>query len=492
MPNIRVMNWNIQDLSWNKIQINGMATAIARTVVAQQVDILVVVEVCKTNVALLMNHLSAALNAAAGGGTAYQSWFLSHETGTEHYGFIVKDLGLVRPLRYQPNVNTPDGTAASPLRNLEQVRWTSWPDNNTWGQVPAPLPNPPRIPLVDIHSRRPRERQASAKQFRGQTLQHGGYSEGLGYRMPCLALFKVRTANGAYILPIVCCHYAAVRSSTQNNFLAQSQVKQLPQLHIARLYSKEQHLYVNPAQNPPPLSGHLDIDGGANPSPGTLVQNILFTGDFNLDFQSNSGAVNAAHIPRANRLAYDAITPTQEAGGSATPAAQPGNAPQGNAPNVPFTAFSDPPVTSDILPQRLRAAVTTEGTIFREYDPANPPANVPVNTQVIRGATYDNFFYGGAQVRNTVGNFGVGNVDTGHVIDLAANIIQPGAVPAAGQIDVSGPAAHFAALGRRNATHAPNLQANVNANQPLNNIDRWIGAGLVSDHVPVVLEFVCP
>lgn len=496
MPNIRVMNWNIEKLSWTKMQINGMATAIARTVVAKQVDILVLLEVCKENVFSTMSTLAAALNAVAGGDT-YKSWFVSHETGNEVYAFVVKDLKSVRPLQFVANANVAakdveDGTAGLPLRNLHAVRWTSWPDNHTWGSVPLPLPRTPRIPLVNVYARRPLEREASAKQFRGQTLQNGGYSEGLGYRMPCMALFKVHTANGNYILPIVCCHYAAVRRSTQNNFLAQSQVKQLPQLHIAQLYAWEQNIFINRAQNPPPTSGYLDIDGADENNQGTLIRNVIFTGDFNIDFQLNSSGGGASSVELKNRGAYDALTPTQNAGGSGAPAAQPGAAPQGGAPAVPFTTFNPPPISGDILTQRLRAAVTTQATIYRKYDINHPPAQPPANLQAIRGAAFDNFFYGGTEVSGAAGNFGTGGVDVGEVVDIAANIVQPGTVLAAGQIDVSGPATYYTRVNRRGARSAPRLRANVNPNRPLGITDRWLGARMVSDHLPVVLDFVCP
>jgi hypothetical protein len=505
MPNIRVMTWNIQDLSWTKMQINGMATAIARTVVAQNIDILVVVEVCKTDVASAMYHLAATLNAEAGGGHAYLPWFLSYETGTEHYAFFVKDLRMVRPLGFEPNPNippgqsVPDGTAENPLQNLQALRWRTWPDNDSWGHVPTPLPLTPRIPLVNTYALLPRDRTLSAKHFRGQSHQYGGHAEKIGARLPCMALFKVRTAGNEYILPIICCHYAAVRDKLEKNILAHSQVKHLPNLHIAQLYARlDPNRNANPNQNPnanpnpnqpPPLvSGYLDVDGAP-----TLVRNILFTGDFNIDFQVNSNAVGASELERLNYMAYRHLTPTPPGGGSAAPAAQPGNAPNGAAPGVPFAfPLAQASPTSDLLTQQqLRVAVTTDGTIFYGYDP-NKNLAVMQNTQALRAATLDNFFYGGAQVRNTVGAFGTNGVDAGQVIDFAANVAQPGAALAAGQIDLSGPAAHHAARGTRNAALAPNLQANVNAGQPLSVIDRWIGAGLVSDHLPVVLEFVCP
>ncbi|MBZ4422663.1 hypothetical protein [Myxococcus sp. RHSTA-1-4] len=495
MPTIRVMNWNIEQLSWNKIRIDGMATAIARTVVAEDIDILVLLEVKKTQVRNLMDRLTTALNAAARAAQNAQNaptytWFLSHETGCEFYGFIVRDLGLIRPLTLPaPAAGTPPmGTQAHPLTNLKAVRWSTWPNNNNWGQMPQ-LPNArPQLPLCNAFAQRPMQRAATRQNFGGLPLANGGYSLGRGYRMPGLALFKVHspTSNTDYILPIVCCHYAAVRGSTTRNGLAQAQVAKLPFLHISQLYAWEQNLNVNRAQNPPPVSDYLDVDGQP-----VLVRNILFTGDFNIDFLQNANTPQASFLQSTNRNAYDALTPTQQQGGSANPAAQAGNAPQGNAPGVPFNPLPPAPLTSDILSQRLKAAVTTEATILRDYKSDSPGDTS--STHTIRGAAFDNFFYGGAQVRNATPAFGTNGVDSGKVVDIAANIVQTGAPLNAGQIDVSAIATHYATSDRtKDADLALNLQRQANTNHPLSVTDRWIGANLVSDHLPVVLAFPCP
>jgi hypothetical protein len=65
MPNICVMNWNIQKLSDGKIQILGMSQAIARTVVASNVDILIIVELVKAGFQNTMTNLTAAAGVAS-------------------------------------------------------------------------------------------------------------------------------------------------------------------------------------------------------------------------------------------------------------------------------------------------------------------------------------------------------------------------------------------------------------------------------------------
>jgi hypothetical protein len=72
---------------------------------------------------------------------------------------------------------------------------------------------------------------------------------------------------------------------------------------------------------------------------------------------------------------------------------------------------------------------------------------------------------------------------------VPASIVPLPAVPANGQIDVSQIQGHYAAANTYNAVMVPNLST---VGAVLTPVDRWRGANLVSDHVPVVLEFPCP
>ncbi len=482
MPAIRVMNWNIEQLSWTKIRIAGMATALARTIHAQNVDIVVLLEVRKNQWANIMTNLTAALNGLAAGNPWV--WFISYSTGGEYYGFLVRNLDLIRPLDYVDNPNVPaadrtDGTEGRPFDDLTKLQWTTWP-NNVWplaGALPAARP---RIGLCDTHASRGLVRRAAKKpSFGGQRLGAGGYSLGRGFRLPCLAIFHVHTAAGDYFVPIVACHYAAVRGG--RNFLAQQQVYDLRLLHAPQLFSY-QDLTVYPL--PAATAGYLDVNGAPH-----LVREVMFTGDFNLDFKRNSVALGANHLRMTNHNAYLGLTPTVEQGGSAAPPAAPGAAPAGAAPGVPFAAFAPGPVNNTIPRQALRAALTTEGSILRRFSDA--PALAPANTAALRDAAFDNFFYGGTQLNTAVVNFGAGNVDSANVVDVPANVVQPGGAPAAGQVDVSGAYAHHFARGTRDATHADaaRLAAGPGA---LTLYSRWIGARFLSDHLPVVLQFNCP
>jgi hypothetical protein len=260
-------------------------------------------------------------------------------------------------------------------------------------------------------------------------------------------------------------------------------VAQLSQLHIAQLFSWADPRQVPP---PPPESGFLDLDGEARP-----VQELIYTGDFNIDFLQNQ--TYGDPLQRSNRAAFDELTPTEAQGGSNAPAAQPGAPPSPPPPPaVPFAGpFGGGRQIGAIGSQRLRAAVTTQATIFKRFPslPKPAPAPLPVNPGETRSAAFDNFFYGGRQSAQAVVNFGPGNVDSGNVDDLTARIVRPGGVLPAGQIEVSGAAAFYGS--RHAANRAPGLQvAAPPAALPL--VERWIGANLVSDHVPVVLDIPCP
>jgi hypothetical protein len=477
MPIIRIMNWNIEQLSWNKIRIPGMATAIARTIVSQNIDIVVLLEVRSTNVQNMMGYLSAALNLTAQqfGGQVddYTAWFLSYKTGGEHYGFIIKNLNQIRPLQLTANPqanNRPDGNPNNPLRNLDENAWRTWPN---WGAAAYPISNPkPRMPLTDLYATNPPRGRQQAR-LGGQPLQGGrGYALGRGYRLPCLAIFDIHINNRNYLIPIITCHFAAVRGG--RNMLGQSQVQDYHLLHIAQLFSS-----VDPA-NPqaPRQSGYIDVNGI-----GTNIQDIIITGDFNLDFLQNETLANAVQpIEWTNHSAYMSLTPTTQGGGSGAPPGNPGN--PGPLPIVPFQPpFGVGPNRRTVREQSLKAAITLQGTILRRYVHNQPPANVGV----LRGAAFDNFFYGGTCTTNSPNPLQPG-ADSGIVIDLPSNIVNhnPGARE---QIDVRQIVNHYLPTRTKHVHRAPNLLV---PNRQLNPGDRLIGARLVSDHLPVILDFFCP
>jgi len=467
------MNWNIEKLSWNKIQINGMATAIARTVHSQNIDILVLLEVCTGNVVQTMNNLSNALNTLAGVNN-YKAAFISQVTGGERYGFIIKNLDLIRPLRLTPQAGRPNGSSANPLNNLKKNSWSVWP-SNIWTNTAYPVPGTrPNMPLTDLYASNLTGRKRN--RFGGQAQSTGrGYSLGRGFRLPCLAMFMVHTATGNYLVPVVCCHYAAVRGG--RNALAQGQVNQMKNIHIAQMFDDNPGVVGN-------HSHYINVDNNAE-----RIQEIIITGDFNMDFLRNNN--NGNNIQRSNRRNYNSLTPTIEQGGSNLPIATPA-LPVLPAPGLPFAPpFINGPFRYNINNQALKAAVTTQGTHLIRYRYFN--SNIATTTADLKVAAFDNFFYGGTQASGATINFGTGNADAGEVIDVPANIVQNGAAMAAQNINLSGVWAHYnVAQRKKNANIATDLGGIDGFALPLDVKDRLIGARLVSDHLPVVLEFNCP
>ncbi|MFD1538811.1 hypothetical protein [Nonomuraea guangzhouensis] len=469
------MNWNIEHLSDKKLTIAGMATAIARTIAAADVDIVLLLEVRQANVNTAMATLSNALNAAEPGaaGNNWRGYFLSQPTGSEYYAALIRDLDAIRPVVVSTG---PPGTVNQPLEDLRHNVFTLWPSAN-WAATAYPVAAArPALPICDVFVTP--GRAAKRARFAGQTIANGGFALGNGFRLPALAMFWIHTAGGDYLVPFVVCHYAAVRGAAMRNVLGQAQFAQLKGLHIAQLFND------NPAGAG--TSGYLDVLDATNAHQAKQVEEVCFTGDFNINFLRNLPAGNK--LTRTNNAALGKLTPTPQRGGSATPPA-PAGAP-GAVPALPYGAALPPPPTASQMPdQILRAAVTTQGTIQRAYPLPNPlPAGPPPAPYA--SAAFDNFFYGGTRLTSAAVAYGVGAADAGQVVNVPANVVQ-GVAAAAGQIGLATVAAHYTGKAKKNAALAPNLQL-APGGPALSAADRLIGARLLSDHLPVVLTFTCP
>jgi hypothetical protein len=474
MPNLRIMNWNIEQLSWDKIRINGMVDAIARTIVSQNIDILIILEVRSTNVGNMLNSLTTALNNVSGHATNYTMGYVSAPTGMEYYGFVIKDLNAIRPITViQPNPlpeEGPVGSSTNPLTNLDELEFQTWP--NTFANLPDAYPVPAikrYASLTDVYAAEPPKGRHNIS-FGGQTLDAGGYALGRGFRLPCLAMFQLHTGT---VIPIITCHYAAVRSG--KNQLAGGQIKQLYYTHIAQKFN---------------TGGNIKLNGV-----NTLIEEIIFTGDFNVNFlqtgDGETGIVEDYDDPGGDfaTTVYGSLTEAAYQTGSADPDAYPGTQ---TLPN----GAGDPPLANLIPPINLKAADTSQGTILHHYD-----ANVdPPNTQALPGACFDNFFFGGRLLSaNLTIGFGYRSDDACDVYDLPSKIDHQ--APQPDQIRLDAVALHYwnkrtvkrdragnqiIIWGTKNARSAPNLLNNAT---PLTINDRLIGARFVSDHLPTIIEF---
>jgi hypothetical protein len=483
MPNVRVMNWNLEHLTWKKAQVAGMVDAIARTVTAQSIDLLVIVELLQNSHARVMNALAARLNALAPGqGNDYKLWCVSHPTGRELYGYIIRDLNAIRPIAVSTG---PTGAANDPITNLYLNTFATYPGTfaahadaysllegeGPWQGPNLPLAGPYTLPAP---SRRARPR------FAGEALEGGAYRLGAGFRAPCMAMFEICGQGSApgTLLPVITSHLNSLRIQ------AGGQMRQFGQMHLIGHYLGGNYLNVNLA----PIG----------------VRDVSICGDFNVNFLGAIG--NGSVTQREDAAAYAAVTPTAPDGGSGTPAAQPGN-PQplpGTAGGMafPFEApYPDPARADQIPPLNLRIAATAQNTKYKPLNTIDPPTDLPG----MRNMCYDNFMYGGAtlaggvQIPCPAGSpapaAGPGAGDAALVVDPANNIRlsgDPALNGTPGLLDLKGVSRHYAQLDLKGAAGQPALMADYQGPPAIPITftidDLWVGARLLSDHVPVVIE----
>lgn len=488
MPNIRIMNWTIASLSWEVAQIPGMVDAIARTVVSQQVDILILPDIVVAEAERAMNALATRMNALAPGeGNDYKVWCLSHRATDGRYGFIIRDLNTIRPVQVTAG---PTGEYGTRIQNLFANTFATWPGTyaavqNGYGGLPNEWPwQGPSIPLIDLYAAPPAP--TGTAPTAGGNLVGGAHTLGTGHRPPCMALFEVRntTEGASTLLPVVVCRY------TGDETLAAGQLAQLKDLHIAQHFNNGQYINLNGAP--------------------ALISEIIVTGDFNVDFRGADPEGTPEEQARSN--GYRALTPTVPSGGSATPAAAPG-APRPvpgtqGAMRFPFNQEDYPArVASNLIPQlSLRVAVTTENTHYLALGAATPPTSLAL----MRDRCYDNFIYGGTRLNTVVRvpcpagapppGIDIPTGNAGLTVDPANNIRLSGDpdlnTATNGFLDVRGLAQHYTNADQRGAREHPRLIA-THVNQgtvglALTIEDRWVGAKLISDHLPIVIQFNLP
>ncbi|MFI1628603.1 hypothetical protein ACH4YO_31410 [Streptomyces noursei] len=469
MPDIRVMTWNIQNTSTVKLRLPGFMTAVARTVAAANVDILLIVEIAAgtddqalDSLCQELNRQERAINAGAGE-HCWLGYFLTPPTGRERYCAVIRNLDMIRPVH-------PEERHSEELTDMTgDVHFDVWPSSD-FAQPAYPIGNQlPKIPLCGLHVAVGVEHQTRRKRdFHGKRIGNGGNSLGEGFRLLALPMFWIHTPTQQdYLLPVVVGHYAAVRGANDNNILAQGQMGQLPGLHLSQLYDRLG------------VGQYINVRDGGN-FRAVRIQEICFTGDFNIDFLRNAPDGKDS-IARKNRNALGALTPTVQHGTSEKPAALP--PPAAPPPTQPTPVAPLP--ENQLFPLSLRAAVTNQGTILRFPKPPQQPTSFTT-------AAFDNFFYGGTRLHDARLGQSPGGRDSGEVIPLYNSIVQPGGQLQPGEIDISALAAHHAELQKNSAHLAPNLQANAGAGPALTDLDRLIGARLISDHLPIVLQFNCP
>lgn len=513
--NLTIMNWNIEQLSNDKINISGMADAIARTVVSMNIDLLVILELRTKNVKSTMDHLTTALNnvwvksAPGNDRNYYRAGFVSAPTGSEHYGFVIKDLNKIRPIVVEQEANDTVGLAENPLMNLDDVNFRTWPD--TFTNLPnaySARDTKRYLPLTDIYAGAPPSGR-NALNFYGQALSgKNGYSLGRGFRLPCLAMFELYTG---VVIPIVACHFGAVRGG--KNHLAGGQIKQLFCTHIAQKFNTGGTIKLNVTDD----DGDEDMDDDT----GTVIEEIIFTGDYNVNFlragQPNLVEEAEDYIdeddgddhtdddmpeddPNYETRVYASLSPATANSGSEEPDALPGQ----GAIMQDDEGLGGVPLPAELPDLELKAANTSQGTILHHYhDDVTPTA-----TWELSGACFDNFFFGGTELSaNIIIDYGYNSIDACEVYDLPAQVIRPvssGTRIQPGQIQLKGVSQYYwnkkgrrldpntgqyvEVVGVKNARAAPSLQRSGNSSTLTMN-DRLIGTRFVSDHLPTAIEF---
>lgn len=485
MPNIRIVNWNIEKLGPTKAAVATMMGQLGRAIAQMQADVAIILEVSAGRSDAMMTTLSATANAAsiALGGAAndYVAWLLSYPTGGECYGVLFRNLNTVRPIHVTAG---PQGDANGPLTNLDRNQFETWPGTflamrNAYA---APLPAArPELPLIDVFaSTAPVGRKRG--RFAGRSLANGGYALGRGFRMPGLIMLSVTDGRGPaaafHLIPVIVCHLGAVRSGA--NTLARGQIQQFKDTHLAQKFQKFQD------------AGYICLDRAP-----VAIQELMITGDFNVDFLQNIGGGGATARQRDNRAALNDLTPTAQQDGSGGPGALPRN--PGPLPVVPFAGpFVDGPVNTAIPALALRAGVTANGTMLR--DPAADPGPPPYTGAWYTGACFDNFFYGGTQLSATVQQLAGG--DACEVYDVPGQVTQLAGLPG---LNIGAIWTHYSVLPGRLvgavmlfplktqwAGLAPNLNPGLMVPPALAAIDRLVGARYLSDHLPTVLQANLP
>jgi hypothetical protein len=512
MPDIRIMNWNIEKLSVKKASIPTMANKIASVILDYNVDIAIILELTKGTGGAALGLISNAANALAaqqGRANDYSGNFVSYQTGGDCYGVIIKDLNVVRPIGVvpDPKLKIPAGTEDSPLVDVDRSKFATWPwpflGPNSVADAYSVLPfggngPAPTWPLIDVYATPSKPRGAKTAKFGGASLGRGGLRDGPDFRMPCLLMFEILGGpnnNVTYVLPILACHLGAIRGSGSNP-LARGQIEQYKDIHIAQKF-----------QNPPelglPYGSYINLNNNA-----VAIQELIVTGDFNVDFlnQDSSGKQNG--VGYKDYCAWQNLTVAMDNEGSKKGLGKPG--PPGPKPTPPFTDTGEIPTFNSIPELELKTANTSQGTIYCKFDEKNAKPTI----QSLRGACFDNFFFGGARLSQDftrLTKFKVNNTaqyDACQVVDVAGQIVQAGQVGAQ-TFDVSGIQQHYIGVQIYEETKAVIKDQELKeakyhyaawakslapgaAVTALTPDVRLIGARFISDHLPTLVEFQLP
>lgn len=275
---VKILNWNIQNFGETKCGIKygneDVVEAIAETVVAENVDIFVMLELNTTKQATakaVAECMRKELKWRAPGFNDFQTCVLSPNTGLEFYAFFIRDTTVTTPMPITAikNAAKVPKILGTGYGGLTDATFTAKTGNKVLSEF-FPL-IAPDLPMVS------------------QKKRKLGTPDWPATRFPVLGLFWVPGATAANrLLPIVACHFAP------NATLAEQQFKTL------RYFSLLAEL--GPAGTAPVA---LNVDSGGGAAAHTTNSYVLL-GDFNVDYNNNSAAYAAivGANPQLNATAW--------------------------------------------------------------------------------------------------------------------------------------------------------------------------------------------
>lgn len=472
MATLTVMSWNLQSFGEGRGNIEPLCESIAHIIVNGGIDLFIALELASKTGSRALASIARACQNIANAPDSYKYMQVSNATGNDMYGFLIRDLSVISFCSGIPcdGPNIPKGTLGDPLGAMTQSTWTTYAPPQTRPNQVYSTARPALLAEPFVKSSGSRPCNADKSTFGGQTVANGGLAQGGGTRLPTVTVFALNPQDQqtrSYI-GIVALHSAAARS--KGNTLGGQQLKQLSGLDICQSYGvqKQDDLEIDAV-----TAQEIYIDGAWR-----ALSNLLVIGDFNLDFEYTDPTRKQNKTEKDARAAYAAMTPDRwKAPGQQS--AQPGTV--GTHMDGAPPAQKDPKqvlfLSNYTLPLQLKAAINTENTLLgtlADYDEIVANGG---NPKTFTSYSIDNIFFGGVQAssanRQQDGQYGT-------VGDLPNAILN-------GVVDITPLAIYYFGADVRSASQMSMFDDNPKPN--LTDRDALIGSRLISDHLPICLQF---
>ncbi|HET7462416.1 MAG TPA: hypothetical protein VFJ82_14280 [Longimicrobium sp.] len=469
MPQLRIMTWNIRNLGPTKLEHGDIMSAIAKVVVREQPDIFVALEIntrkeatAEAIGAVLQaelqqaeaaraqnnnaqqnnnnnnrqqnnNNNNNAQNAFPQGRAAWDTYAISPNTGVEFYGFFIRDARVVRPMPITANITVLNADNASLVRNQAFV---------TFGG-----PGFCVMPLI-----------------RPNLVKQGQQRSGrwTGARLPVFGLFNVAGAQDRY-LPILAGHFAANQAQAER------------QMNLLATFDVVNDICV--ANSTP---ARPTIDGQANQK----LSQLIVTGDFNVDFDPADYPGRLAwKDPGGSRTEYDSDSDDDSDWEGSYESDNNNNnaAPTSSKKRRRFYYGGLLHDARSTLSLGLKAVITRKTHLMK---PGKLQKREVKSTEALARKCYDNFFV----------NAAVTVVDA-WVVDVPRQFKDP-----RDPLQLEDSVEYYADLGKKDLEWSDyDLPGNdvvgqlmTGSGEAVSTLAALTGAALISDHLPVVMDFTLP